>query len=236
MEGVAVYVDEGEYEVYKKAQPEVCFERMPRGVQGNVSRVRNYILDDVFERKGGDVVIMSDDDVVRFGFRYEDEEGKEVRTWRMDFLEFLHTMETCLIMCKDTDVYLCGFSWVADDLLVTGYDFLSFKAFVSGRLVIIRKNPLRYDEALPLRDDYDYVLQHLKRYGRVLRMKTYFHEVYKDVSPGGCGVMRNPEIENEQTLRLKRKWGKLVKVDRLGVKSGKERRITDRLMVKLVLP
>ena len=63
-----VWVDCGEYDEYKRNYPEADIISCPEGVQGNVSRVRNYILDEEFKR-GMDVVCIIDDDPSKWGMK-----------------------------------------------------------------------------------------------------------------------------------------------------------------------
>ena len=59
-----VWVDEKEYQDYLNANP--GFEKniisVPEGVQGNLCRIRNYILNEEF-KNGMDVVLLIDDDM-----------------------------------------------------------------------------------------------------------------------------------------------------------------------------
>lgn len=58
-----VWVDEGEYDAYKKGNPDAEIVSCPKGIQGHgVPRVRNYIMDKEFE-SGADVVAILDDDL-----------------------------------------------------------------------------------------------------------------------------------------------------------------------------
>lgn len=93
-----IWVDCKEYEDYKANYPSSDIVSCPEGVQGNVARVRNYILDKEFER-GMDVVCIVDDDLqairyysVERGFGYVPNvvEGgyfcnflKSIRLWLM---------------------------------------------------------------------------------------------------------------------------------------------------------
>lgn len=63
---VKIYVDNKEYEEYVKNNPDgSIIISCPDGVQGNVSRIRNYIMDIEFEN-GADVVCIIDDDMKGF--------------------------------------------------------------------------------------------------------------------------------------------------------------------------
>ena len=57
-----VWVDCNEYEEYKRNYPKAKIISCPEGIQGNLCRVRNYILKTEFDR-GMDVVLILDDDL-----------------------------------------------------------------------------------------------------------------------------------------------------------------------------
>ena len=48
-----VWVDESEYDDYKKANPEANIISCPKGIQGNLCRVRNYIIKNQLVTGGG---------------------------------------------------------------------------------------------------------------------------------------------------------------------------------------
>lgn len=58
-----IWVDGKEYEDYKRNYPDADIQRCADGVQGNLCRVRNYILRTEFDR-GMDAVLIIDDDLI----------------------------------------------------------------------------------------------------------------------------------------------------------------------------
>ena len=73
---------------------------------------------------------------------------------------------------------------------------------------------LRYDETVPLKEDYDMTLQQLNRYRVVFRWNKFHYQVKQAGKgmgqPGGCAVYRNLEREEEQFLLLQKKWGEKI--------------------------
>ena len=90
-----VYVCETEYDNYIKHNPKFKdnFIKMKKGVQGNVSRVRNYILDDCF-KNGCDVCCIVDDDMSYIGY-YEDKTIHKLE--KEDILPFIAKYS---LLCK----------------------------------------------------------------------------------------------------------------------------------------
>lgn len=80
-------------------------------------------------------------------------------------------------------------------------------AFIVGDLVLVRAGcPLRFDEQLCLKEDYDYTLQHLATYGVVARVDQLLATFVHRSNPGGAVAVRTPEVEQEAIARLQMKW------------------------------
>ena len=75
-------------------------------------------------------------------------------------------------------------------------------------------NDLRFDERIPLKEDYDYCIQNCNTYRKLLRI-NFAYMVKKDHGNlGGCADMRTLSREVEQLELLQKKWGKgIVKND-----------------------
>jgi len=92
--------------------------------------------------------------------------------------------------------------------------------FIGGPFQVILKTDLRYDERMMLKEDYDYVLQHLNRYRRILRVDKYYHRNLLAENIGGCADYRTSELETRSMEALMRKWGrKIVRLD-TGLAAG----------------
>lgn len=78
--------------------------------------------------------------------------------------------------------------------------------FIVGDFVVIEPCNLLFDEQLRLKEDYDYTLQHLQKYGKVARrndiLATFAHRSNK----GGAVAYRSPVVEQESIRYLQQKW------------------------------
>ncbi len=63
-----IYVDPAEYAKYKKENPGADIVMCRSGVQGNLARVKNYILDQELIGAGDDAVVIIDDDMNHMGY------------------------------------------------------------------------------------------------------------------------------------------------------------------------
>lgn len=173
------------------------------GVQGNIARVRNWILDHV----KGDIV-MIDDDIDYIGMT---EHGERVK---LSGDEVMALFERGFILAEDLGAYLWGFNVQDDRMFYREYTPFSLQSPVLATVCCIRENPLRYDERIPLKEDYDYFLQHIKTYRKVLRMNKYHYHTKHLIGSGGCIAYRTMDREKECAELLQRKWGsKVVKLD-----------------------
>lgn len=208
-----VWVDEGEADEYRRENPEGEIIACPKGVQGNVSRIRNYILKTEFEN-GADAVVIVDDDlsyierfVWRDGFAYSRE--------RLDSEDFLPIIEKYSEVAAGFGAKFWGMNCNADSLCFRHFTPFSTASIVLGPFgVFLKGNRCWYDEDLPLKEDYDMSIQQLNVERCVLRLNGYHYICEQATISGGCAAYRNREREEQQFLALQKKWGsKIVKRD-----------------------
>ena len=219
-----VWVDNKEYDDYIKANPgfEDNIISCPDGIQGNLCRIRNYILDEEF-KKGADVVLIIDDDMKGI-YHYE---GKPEYVYNKKIVtaeEFYNFIEKYSTMCDDFGFKFWGLNCNSDSLCYKTYTPFSTVSYIGGPFQCFLDNPLRYDENLPLKEDYDMTLQHCNKYRGCLRVNKYFYDCKQSKQKGGCATYRNYEREKEQLNLLQKKWGsKIVKTDNVYHKRKKKK-------------
>lgn len=218
-----VWVDNKEYDDYIKANPKFKENIIscPDGVQGNLCRIRNYILDQEFE-KGYDVVLIIDDDLK--GIYYWDGNKKMPYIKReVKSEEFLDFIEKYSLICDELGFKFWGLNCNMDALSYRQYSPFSTVAYIGGPFQCFLKNDLRYDERLPLKEDYDMTLQQCNKYRGVLRCNKFFYDCKQSKQAGGCATFRNYEKEKSQLELLQKKWGKkIVRID--NVKNNNQKR------------
>lgn len=209
-----VYVDEGEYEAYKEANPGANIISCAKGIQGNLCRIRNHIMRSEFEA-GVEAVIIVDDDMQglylwKDGGNHTLVSEKIEQDWLMDFLEKYSTI------CRDLGFKMWGGNCNRDKMSYRTYSPFSFNGYLGGPFqCFIQGNQCFYDERLPLKEDYDMTLQQCNRYRGCLRLNFLTYDVKQSEQAGGCATYRNLDREKEQFLLLQKKWGKdIVKEDK----------------------
>ena len=208
-----VYVDPSEYDDYVKAnggfgEIVACDE----GIQGNLPRVRNYILDKEFER-GADIVVMMDDDVTALATYKPNEKGYGYCRNKLDAEAVREFVIYGSQICKDWGFGMWGVNYNQDPLLYKHYQPFSTTKAAVGQFMVFVENELRFDESLPLKEDYDMAVQQMNRYRGVLLINWAHVNADFGELAGGTSVRRNFEREKEQFFKFRKKWGSEIVKD-----------------------
>lgn len=214
-----VWVSKKELPEYEAQNEGATFELLSS--QGNISRVRNEILEREFA-SGADVVCIMDDDLKgiyhfekspysTFGY-----EKRKVETEH--FEEFIYNGT---IAAQDIGAYLWGVNLNKDSLSYKHSRPFSTTGIILGPFSCHLKGSVcRYDERIPLKEDYDMALQHLNKYRKILRFNKYHYDCKQSEQAGGCAVIRNYQTEKEQFELLQKKWGEdIVRIDKSSKKE-----------------
>jgi hypothetical protein len=218
-----VYVDDSEHKEYCKQNTGADIIKCPKGIQGNLCRVRNYILDQEFQA-GADVVLIIDDDMR--GIFYHEHRQKCL----VPAEDFLFVIEKFSIMAKDIGAYFWGLNCNEDPQSYRENTPFSTLSYIGGPFqCFLKGNTCYYDERLPLKEDYDMTLQQLNKHRIIFRVNKYFYDVKQSKQAGGCAAIRNLKREKQQLELLKKKWGnKIVRIDTLNRnhRTAKKRTMT----------
>lgn len=186
---------------------------VPNDVQGNVCRVRNYILEHF------NPVLILDDDIRRFG-RWNQQKNLKLNT--DEAMEFI---EHAFILARQFKARMWGMNLLPDKGAYREYTPFAFRAVVLGPVQGFINMDLRYDESLPLKEDYDLSLQVLNKYRRTLRFNMYHYVCGQHNNVGGCAAYRTMERERKQFLLLQKKWGSnIVRIDTQGGQVNQKKR------------
>lgn len=194
---VKLVVKESEAEEYKKNGNDIL--TVPDEVQGNVCRVKNYILKTLFD---ADCVVLMDDDC-KGVYRWENQ--KKVKFKSEELMEFC---EASTNLCMEWGFSFWGLNCVTDKGAYREHTPFSTQKFIGGPFHAHLNNKTLYDESLPLKEDYDITLQHIVFNGGCLRFNFCNYDVKQAEQTGGCATYRNLDREKEQFESLQKKWGK----------------------------
>ncbi len=205
---LTVYVAENEYSKYIENNKEYKENviGIPNEVQGNVARVRNYILN---KNKEFDVVCIVDDDINYIGY-FEKNIKKKLKND-----EIVPFIEKYTNLCSEFGYRMWGINLNQDKQCYREQSPFSTTSVVLGPFsCFLKGNKCKYDERLPLKEDYDISLQNLNLYRGILRVNKFHYVCDQATSKGGCACYRNLKREKEQLELLQKKWGsKIVKID-----------------------
>lgn len=171
-----------------------------------MSAIRNWILDNTDD----DEVLMIDDDIRYIGC------FKQGQKRQLSEDEVYHLVANGFRMAKELGTKLWGVNLQSDRKFYREYTPFSFSVVVLGPFMGIIKDPdIRFDERLGLKEDYDYSLQVLKKYRKVLRYNKYHYKARHIEDDGGAATYRTMKKEKEQAKLFQEKWGDdIVKIDR----------------------
>ena len=168
--------------------------------------IRNYILDNA----GVDEILMVDDDVKSVGY-YEGGErieltGEEVEIFAKDMFR----------LAREAGTIVWGVNMQSDKKFYREYSPFSLSSCVLGPFMgIINDKDLRFDEKLGLKEDYDFSIQVLRKYRKILRFNKYHYIASHIEKKGGCASYRTQDKEIQQAEAFQRKWGsRIVKIKR----------------------
>tara|TARA_R100000664_G_C2713937_1_gene109765 strand:- start:32 stop:763 length:732 start_codon:yes stop_codon:yes gene_type:complete len=193
-----------EFEADKYLENNLNVWVVPDKAQGNLCRIRNYILDNAKSSK----IILVDDDMSFIGRWYHQKAKK------LSGEEVLEFCEHGFIVAEDLNIKYWGMNCLSDKGAYREYTPISFTNYIGGPFQAFNNCDLRYDESLPLKEDYDLTLQVLNKYRKTLRFNAYHYGVKQHINKGGCADYRTKKKEEEQFKLLQKKWGShIVKKD-----------------------
>lgn len=171
-------------------------------VGGKLTPSRNKALQEAF--KLGFPCLQLSDDLKKLKQVLFKEDKKE--TVPLTFEQFVKTM---LNRLSKSPYKLAGIAPTFNAFFSN--DEVKTKHFVIGDFILVKPSPLRFDEELTLKEDYDFTLQHISTYGGVVRCDDLLAEFQHYSNPGGAVDHRSNETEQRNIAYLKAKWGDAIR-------------------------
>lgn len=205
-DAVTVVVTEAEEALYRSALPGVAVAAHPASLHG-MGQVRQWILDALPQ----DVIFMIDDDM----YGLWSVVGHSPRRLR-DPQQILGIVRQAARCAAEAGTPLFGFAQTMDVRNFKAQTPFGLGGFVNGSAMgIVGRDPkLRFDPALPTKQDVDYCLQVLLHYRMIWRdFRFSFGAGGVFNHAGGNASHRTMETVRENTARLKAKWGAAVEIN-----------------------
>lgn len=106
---------------------------------------------------------------------------------------------------------LCGVAPTSNPFFYNPEKPFKNKAFIVGDMILVFPSDLRFDENMSLKEDYDFTLSHLRKYGKVLRFDNILAEFMHRSNKGGAVAYRTSDMEKKNIEYLKKKWGNAIR-------------------------
>jgi hypothetical protein len=188
-------VREEEANLYEKFGVDLMI--IPKGKVNCIASTRNWILDN----KKSDYITMVDDDTKHIQWLINR------NIYKLNPEELHHVCLNGYQMAIDCGAGIWGMNVNGDPLAYQINKPFGFADMILGPFMCIVDTELRFDENLPLKEDYDISLQCLHKHGKTLRFNYLSYEVDHQTLPGGCQAYRTSKREEEQNKLLQKKWG-----------------------------
>lgn len=202
--GAVYVVPESQADEYAAAGvPRRRLVTLPDGQDGNIARKRNWILAN-FPRP----LVMIDDDVHAIGYfeRTGQKDGDHAPK-RLDPDVVPEWLERGFELAEGFDVPVWGIAQNPDNRIFKEWAPFNLTEPILGPFQAHRAHELRFDERMGTKDDYDFALQALNRYRKVLRLNKFHYVGAHGTNPGGIVAGRSLDVEEGYCRAIMRKWG-----------------------------
>jgi hypothetical protein len=202
-ENIFIFVnDKEQYKKYKEYGHEQVIITNTIGIQ----KARNYILDYF---KFGEKILQLDDDIEsieKLSFS-----GMKKVLVPMDNKEIKQFIYRGFQLAEKNKTGLWGLYPVENPFYMSNK--LSNKGFVIGSFSGIIVDELRMDDNLPLKEDYDYTMQHILKYKKIVRFDNITMKIKHYTNSGGCVDSRKEDSSLEKKCHdyLLAKYPKYIK-------------------------
>lgn len=183
---------------------------VPESVRG-ITPTRNWIL----ENSGHERVVFIDDDSTKQGYVHLlAESAKHVK---LSADEWMRQFERCFDVCEEMGLSLWGLNTEGSTRSFYPYKPFIFRTYVTGSCMGVLASKNRFNEAYPVKEDYELCLRCIKRDGGVLGVRYLYWQTEHWTKDGGCKDYRTQAMEDEAIQRLMREYpGMIRKVSKGG--------------------
>jgi len=189
------YVGKGESAEYVNAGASSVVEA------GGLCESRNAAIDD--GQKLGLPVVQMSDDLKKLSLATGSHKQRDA--------SFEAVVLRMLGAAQATGARLVGVAPTANPFYFNPNKATQTRGFVVGDFILVLKTDLRFDQAMRLKEDYDYTLQHIRKYGLVARANDVLATFVHRSNPGGACDYRTERLEQQMIAYLKGKWPGLIR-------------------------
>jgi hypothetical protein len=114
------------------------------------------------------------------------------------------------VATSDWGLKVWGLAMASDPRFYREFAPFVTQCVIGANIIGIIKNPIRFDERLKVKEDYDYSMQHIYKYGGALRFNKFGINVIHLTNKGGCVDYRTKDTELDAYEILRKKYGENV--------------------------
>jgi hypothetical protein len=195
-----IWIPESQLDDYSKYYDQEQLITIPDDQDGNTSRKFNAILDNSPSKW----TLILDDDVTAIGV-WDQADHIYLRPKEID-----HLIMMGFILAHELGCRLWGLNQGRDELWYETYKPFNLLAPILGPWTGHLDPVLRYDERVPMKEDYDFFLQNIRKHRKALRLNKYHYLHDHGSMVGGVVSQRTLDMEESNVLRMREKWGDTV--------------------------
>ena len=197
------YVPESEAHQYSNIKNIVP---VPSNIQG-ITKTRNWILKNTDEPR----VVFLDDDVKRAGYiKLNETSSTHIKMHEQDF--WLQEFEKCFDLTEQLGFKIFGLK--TESQLKSTFPFMPvlLRCYVTASCMgIINDGEFYFDEAFPVKEDYELCLRHLREKRGILGIRYLYWENEHWDKSGGCNSYRTIEMERDAIKKLVERYPENIK-------------------------
>jgi hypothetical protein len=193
------FVGKTEADVYELAGADSVVE------SGGLVDSRNAAL--TMAKKKGKICVLIDDDLKAIKLASDTNTASPI-----NFFTAINLMKRALLQDSRGMFYLAGTAPTDNAFYYHKEKPHTFDGFIGCWLMMVRPEcDLYFDSNLHLKEDYDYTLQHVAKYGGAVRLNNILATFSHYDNKGGVVDYRTAELEQQTIAYLKKKWGNVIK-------------------------
>ena len=200
-----MYVSQQDYPNYIKhnARHKDKIVELPDGVQGKgKAHVQNWILENLWDDNTEAIIFLDDDITCLMG---KVRNGKD---YEIDESLFYELVEDFVLLAQEWGCAMFSFGINSDPMSYDEFKPFRCHSYLDGTLQgFVKKDTLRFDEELTVKEDVDMFLQQIQKYHKALRIDKYYFKVKSFQGTGGSQAFRSVESEKKQFVMMQKKWG-----------------------------
>ena len=200
----SICIPESQRDDYRKYYAAKRLIALPDAEDGNIARKRNWILRNI-DRP----LLMVDDDVSHLSMN-EKRNYRRVRTIKLNREQAYEVIAEGFNLADQFGCVYWGMNQNYDPMNYQQYKPITLTQVVLGPFQGHLWHDIYFDERMGTKDDYDFSLQVLHRYKKLLRFNRFAYVCKHGDNSGGIVSGRSKEKEIKYCLAIMAKWGERV--------------------------